>query len=405
VTSDGGHTSVSPAAAAVTAGTARVQILCVDDEPNILEGIALNLRRSYDLLTATSGAAALALLSANPSCPVIISDMRMPQMDGATFLGHARTLAPDSVRMLLTGQTDISSAIAAINEGRIFRFLTKPCAIATLRGAIEAAIEQHRLITDQKVLLQQTLHGSIEALANVLALTNPVSFGRAARIRRQVSALAEHIGLVERWPIEVAATLSQLGYLTLPAETAERVQRGQALSKGEQTMVEGVPQVTEQLLRHIPRLEAVRSILALAGAPQRWGDAGSDAARVAATRGAQLLRLAIEFDVLETGGEQAETAIQILRGRGTPYAADILDALAHQYRAAAQAEYDLRELPVAGLRVGMVVAADLYFANGLLLVARGHEITASFLARVANYSARAVREPVRVAVAREARTG
>lgn len=381
----------------------RAQILCVDDEPNILEGIALHLRRTYDLLTATSGAAALQLLAANPGCAVVISDMRMPQMDGATFLAHARTLVPDSTRMLLTGQTDIASAIAAINEGRIFRFLTKPCQAASLKSAIEAALEQHRLVTDQKVLLQQTLHGSIEALANVLALTNPVSFGRAARIRRQVTHLAERLGLAERWPVEVAATLSQLGYLTLPVETAERVQRGHALSQSERTMVEAVPQVTEQLLAHIPRLEAVRAILSLAGQPQRWGDAGSDPSRQAAARGAQLLRIAIEFDVLETGGESPSTAIEILRGRDKPYAADILEALAQQYQAPAQAAYELRELPVASLRVGMVVAADVYFANGLLLVARGHDVTASFLARVGNYAFGTIREPVRVAVPKDPR--
>jgi response regulator RpfG family c-di-GMP phosphodiesterase len=387
-----------------TTTPAKVQILCVDDEPDILEGLALHLRRAYDLLTATSGAAGLELLKANPGCAVIISDMRMPKMDGATFLTQSRLLAPDSVRILLTGQTDINAAIAAINEGRIFRFLTKPCSTVVLRGAVEAAIEQHRLITDQKVLLQRTLHGSIEALANVLALTNPVSFGRAARIRRQVTALAERIELAERWPVEVAATLSQLGYLTLPVETAERVQRGEPLSDHERTMVDGVPQVTEQLLAHIPRLEAVRSILALAGQPQRWADAGDDVVRQSATRSAQILRLAIEFDVLETGGEAAETAIEILRGRGTPYAPEMLEALAHLHRAAAVAAYELRELAVSALRVGMVIAADVYFANGLLLVARGYEVTAGFLARAGNYPARTIREPVRVVVPKDAKS-
>ena len=382
----------------------RAQILCVDDEPDILEGLALHLRRTYDVLTATSGAAALELLSANPSCAVIISDMRMPHMDGATLLARARLTAPDSVRMLLTGQTDINAAVAAINEGRIFRFLTKPCHTATLRGAVEAALEQHQLVSDQKVLLQRTLHGSIEALANVLALTNPVSFGRATRIRRQVAALAEQIGLPERWPVEVAATLSQLGYLTLPTETAERVQRGQPLSERERTMVEGVPRVTEQLLAHIPRLEAVRSILALAGQPQRWGDAGESVARQATERAAQILRLAVEFDVLETSGEPPATAIDILRGRDTPYPPEILAALAHLHRAAAAAAYELRELAVSALRVGMVVAADVYFANGVLMVARGYEVTAGFLARVGNYPEHSIREPVRVVVPLEAKS-
>jgi hypothetical protein len=114
-----------------------------------------------------------------------------------------------------------------------------------------------------------------------------------------------------------------------------------------------------------------------------------------------LLRIAIELDVLETSGEPPAIAIEILRGRGTPYAAEILEALAQQYCAAADPEYELRELPVSSLRVGMVVAADVYFCNGLLLVARGHEITASFVARASNYPASTIREPVRVAVPKQ----
>lgn len=380
----------------------RPQILCVDDEPMVLEGLALTLGRGFDVLTATSGAAALALLEANRACPVVISDMRMPKMDGATFLGYARELAPDSVRMLLTGQADINAAIAAINEGRIFRFLTKPCASATLRAAVAAALEQHRLVTDQQVLLERTLNGSIEALANVLALTNPVSFGRATRIRRRVTALAERVGLVERWPVEVAATLSQLGYLTLPVETAERVQRGEPLSDRERAMVDGVPKVTEELLGHIPRLDGVRSIILLMGAPQRWGEAGDDLVRQRIESSAQILRLAIEFDVLEAAGEPPASAIDVLRGRDTRYPAALLEALAHLYGAGA-ADHELRELSASALRVGMVIAADLYFTNGLLLVARGYEVTAGFLARLAHYPARTLREPVRVVVSRDTR--
>src|SRR5262245_17980905 len=103
------------------------RILCVDDEPNVLEGLALHLRRKYEMSTAANGPDALALLEREGPPEVIISDMRMPGMDGATFLSKARQLYPDTVRMLLTGQSDMASAIKAVNDGQIFRFLTKPC--------------------------------------------------------------------------------------------------------------------------------------------------------------------------------------------------------------------------------------------------------------------------------------
>ncbi|MBV9949331.1 MAG: response regulator, partial [Myxococcales bacterium] len=114
------------------------RVLCVDDEPNVLEGLALSLRRGHDVVTAGGGEAGLEILGRDPTIAAVVSDMRMPGMDGATFLGKARALAPDATRVLLTGQTELDAAITAINEGRIFRFLTKPCPPAVLVPAVEA---------------------------------------------------------------------------------------------------------------------------------------------------------------------------------------------------------------------------------------------------------------------------
>ena len=121
----------------------RTRVLCVDDEPHVLEGLSLHLRRRYDVDTATSGGAGLDILKADATIAVVLSDMRMPGMDGASFLARAKEVAPDAVRLLLTGQADLDSAIAAVNEGQIFRFLTKPCPPPTLLGAVAAATEQH----------------------------------------------------------------------------------------------------------------------------------------------------------------------------------------------------------------------------------------------------------------------
>src|SRR5437588_12586182 len=87
----------------------RLHVLCVDDEPLVLEGLALSLCRHYDLVTATDGAAALDILKRDASLAVIIADMRMPGMDGAMLLAQARQIVPDAVRMLLTGHGDLDS--------------------------------------------------------------------------------------------------------------------------------------------------------------------------------------------------------------------------------------------------------------------------------------------------------
>src|SRR5262249_32533343 len=159
---------------------------------------------------ATSGPRALELLGRERATAVIVSDMRMPGMDGTVFLNLARQMAPEAVRILLTGHADVDSSIAAVNLGQIFRFLTKPCSPIALLMAVQAAAEQHRLITAERVLLEQTLRGSIKTLTDVLALTSPLAFGRATRIRRYTSVLAAAVGLCDCWQLDVAALLSQL---------------------------------------------------------------------------------------------------------------------------------------------------------------------------------------------------
>ena len=172
-----------------------VRILCVDDEPRVLEGLSLHLRRNYDVVTAESGADGLQAIKDKGPFAVALSDMRMPRMDGTAFLKAVRELAPDTVRMLLTGQADLQSTIDAVNKGQIFRFLTKPCPSQQLMGAFEAATEQYRLVMAERVLLEQTLHGSIKALTDILALSNPVAFGSATRIKKYAGDLARHLGI------------------------------------------------------------------------------------------------------------------------------------------------------------------------------------------------------------------
>ena len=265
----------------------RARILCVDDEPRILEGLTLHLRRQYEVETAPGGIAGLHLIRRGGAFAAVISDMRMPGMDGAVFLASSRKFSPDTVRLLLTGQADLDSAIAAINQGQIFRFLTKPCPPSDLLAAVAAAVEQHRLITAERVLLEETLHGSIKTLVDVLSLANPLSFGRATRIKQHVSDLADKLAIRERWQVEVAAMLSQLGCIVLPAEVAEKLYYGRPLSPQEDAMVARLPAVTEQLLGNIPRLEVVRGILASLSAAASPGGHPEDAEKQLVARGAR----------------------------------------------------------------------------------------------------------------------
>ncbi len=299
--------------------TERVKILCVDDEPRVLEGLALHLRRIFEMTTAASGREGLEILAGQGPFTVVLSDMRMPGMDGAEFLSKVRQAAPDTTRMLLTGDADLQSAIAAVNEGQIFRFLTKPCAPYQLRLAFEAAAVQYRLVTAERVLLEQTVHGAVKTLTDILALTSPLAFGRAARVRQHVQELGGALQVANRWQIEVAAMLSQLGSITIPEETIKRYYYGEALSEDEKAMLGRMPAVTEELLANIPRLEPVRAILARHAGLSRHGSnsGGMKDAEVAVA--ASILGVAVEFDELESQGLSAQLALGAgPRGRARP---------------------------------------------------------------------------------------
>ncbi len=126
-----------------------LHVLCVDDEPRLVQGLRLHLEPHYRVSIATSGAAALELIGQDAPA-VIVSDLRMPKMDGTELLGQARERAPATVRLLLTGQADLDSVIAAVNHARVFRLLVKPCRPAVLLEALEAACREHRRLIDER---------------------------------------------------------------------------------------------------------------------------------------------------------------------------------------------------------------------------------------------------------------
>jgi CheY-like chemotaxis protein len=365
-------------------GPPRPRLLFVDDEPAVLEALAVNLRRGFEVVTVTSGEAGLEYLQAESDFAVVVSDMRMPKMDGATFLARAREVAPDVVRILLTGQADLDAAIKAVNHGQLFRFLTKPCPRDTLRGAIDSAVVQHRLINAERVLLEQTLRGSIKMLVDILAITSPAAFGRANQIKTRVLQLAGLLGILDSWQLEIAALASQLGFIVLPHELCEKLEAKLPLSDDEQRMVDRAPTMTEQLLANIPRLEGVRAMLALHVKPPRrklTTDQGTQLIEL----GAHLLRVAIDIEALEsTRTDRSVSPVRTLLARTDLYDAEVLEAVERLYH-----ERPVRQVvtsvQAAGLRVGMVLAEDTRLVTGTLLVARGYEVTASFIERIKNF--------------------
>ena len=375
----------------------RPRILCVDDDANVLEGLARTLRSHFVIETANEGKLAVEMLRTAEPFAVVVSDQRMPNMTGVQLLTHARAVAPATVRVLLTGQADMASTIVAVNEGNIFRFLTKPCPTHVLLKALEACCEQYRLVTSEKVLLEQTLRGSIKALVDILSMANPTAFGRATRVRQSVEQLMTHFQIRERWPVDVAAMLSQIGCITLPAATLEKLYKGGKLTAAEQEMVERMPAEAEKCLSNIPRIDSVREILRQSS--RHFAEARQRASGILDNEipwGARALKIALDFDLLEGGENPADHPMAIMRGRVGWYDPQILEAFSAM-RGNSQEKLQMLELAVRDVKVGMVFGEDLKSSKGLLLIARGQEVTPALLERMRNFSPDlAIREPVRL---------
>jgi response regulator RpfG family c-di-GMP phosphodiesterase len=377
-----------------------LHVLCVDDEPKVLEGLSLNLRRHFRVSTAVNGKAGLAIVESADPPAVVVSDMRMPEMDGASFLSHVRERSPDTVRLLLTGQTDIESAIAAVNRGQIFRFLTKPCSSQIFLLAVQAAAEQHRLIVSERVLLEQTLRGSIKALIDILSLANPLAFGRANRLKQSAAQLVKALDMPVSWQIEIAAMLSQIGCITLPPGTGEKLYYGKPLNSDENDLVQHLPALAAQILESIPRLEAVRAILQMQafnydGSNAPIGSPKADAIPL----GARVLKIVTDYDSIEASGVAPDVAAGTLQGRKGRYDSQLLDTFVRLK--AETAPTGITELGLGAIRAGMFLAQDVVSATGLLLVARGQEVTIGLLQRLRNLPKGAVHEPIAVFVPSE----
>jgi len=251
------------------ANTDRPRILCVDDDPNVLEGLARTLRGHYVVETANEGTVAIEMLRTAEPFAVIMSDQRMPQMTGTQFLPHARAVAPSSVRVLPTGP--------------------------------------------------------------------------------------------------------------------------------EKVMVDRMPTIVEKCLSNIPRMDSVVTILRLAVCQFAHPKQRNGIAIVGELPwGARALKIALDFDSLEAGGNPAEQPMAVMRGREGWYDPQLLEAFAGM-RGISQEKTLMLERMVKDVTVGMTFGEDLKSGKGLLLIARGQEVTPALLERMRNFSAElAIREPVRM---------
>jgi response regulator RpfG family c-di-GMP phosphodiesterase len=374
----------------------RPRVLCVDDEPYVLESLASLLGRSYEVVGAQSAADGLAILRQPEPFAVVLTDMLMPDTDGASFLEQVRQLSPHTVRLLLTGRSDLDTAIQGVNRGRIFRFLTKPCPSEELRGAVAAAAEQYRLVTAEQELLEQTLRGSIHVLTEMLSLTNPLAFSRARRVQRLVRHMIPCFGKEQAWELDVTAMLSQIGLVTVPGDVLEKVDHGLMLTHEEKQVYGRYPQVGADIIGRIPRLETVAESIGLQ--QTRLDQYRSNGLCRELPLGARILKAVMDFEERAAAGLDPRAVLREMKARRGWYDQQVLGALEQAVEHLDRGSV-LRELPVDELSSGMILNQPLKTVKGALLIDKGQELTVSHLLRLANFAKfENIRGPVSVLV-------
>lgn len=385
-------------------------ILCVDDEANILSALRRLFRpQGYKVLVATGGEEGLETL-AQEHVDLIISDMRMPGMDGATFLAAARQRHPDTVRLLLTGYADMESTVAAINAGQIARYISKPWndqdVVLTVREALERkALEREKarleILTqaqneelknlnaslEQKVeartselkiaheKLKQHFLTSIRVFSNLIELREGVISGHSKRVADLARKLAVKLNFpaAEVQDVMLAGLLHDVGKIGLSDDLISKPVSH--MSGDELGLLRKHPVTGQAALMGIENLRKAGTFIR--GHHERWDGQGypDRTSGLAIPFGARVIAVANDFDGLQIGTlsprklKPEEALAFIQQNRGKRYCPQVVDALIDVLGASEAVSSTTNEVNPAALKPGMVLARDLVTRDGVMLLA------------------------------------
>ena len=378
------------------------KILFVDDEENVLSALKRQFRKQYDVSTAVSGAEGLQKIVKEGPFAVIISDMQMPEMNGIQFLQVAQQMAPDSVRLMLTGNADQQTAVDAVNKGCVFSFYTKPCTPEVMSQAIEKAVDQYHLITAERELLEGTLNGSVKLLMDMLSMIAPDAFGKTLAIQEMVGKLLDSFELDDTWNLKLAAMLSNIACVTLPPETLAKIGTNSALSSQEKLMTIRLPEVGKNLISNIPRLERVAEIIYY---QHKFFNGGGfpvdDCSGENIPQESRILKVLHDLEGYQSRGLDIIQALKRMAANAGSYDPSILNEVARVFSSddKSVASTTIINTTLNGLMPGHVLASNIETMEGKLLFSAGHKITNTIIERLLNYNQLTkLKEPIQVNV-------
>lgn len=233
------------------------KILMIDDDRDILASYQVNLRKDFIVRIASNANQVMEILKAEDDIGVIVTDYKMPDVNGINLLKMIRQIYPDPIRIMITGFADMQIAVNAVNEGSIFRFLTKPMPTPELKQIIQDALIQYNLKKNEKELLNNTLKGTLKLLIDLISISIPQSLNIGSQARAVARKIGVKTGDVELWELEVASLLSNIGLLLLPNEIIQKKAEGKDLSLSESAVFNNHPELGANLLKHIPKFEKI----------------------------------------------------------------------------------------------------------------------------------------------------
>lgn len=431
------ETAASPGTGGETAQPAT--LLFVDDEANILSALNRLFRPfGYRILTAESGAQGLEIM-AREAVDLVISDMRMPEMNGAQFLEKVRERWPETIRILLTGYADIASTVDAINKGQIFRYFSKPWEDRDIVVDVKHALEHKQLELDKKRLerltqkqneelkqlnasleekvrerteelrrtmgfleeaherLKKSFLTSIRVFSSLIEMREGPQAGHAQRVAEHARALAQRMNLAESDVQDVvfAALLHDIGKIGWPDSLMRKP--FSALTSEERTEVVKHPIKGQTILMALEQLQEAAKLIRhhherFDGKGYPDGLGGLDI-----PMGARILAVVNDYDAFQNGSlvskpMHAKKAMQyILETRGSRYDPLVVDAFAELLgetehgRANRQERVMDQPMLSAQLKPGMVMARDLATQEGMLLLSKGNILSAGMIAQLINY--------------------
>jgi DNA-binding response OmpR family regulator len=294
------------------------RVICVDDEPQLLESLRDMLRQEFDVVTTSNGFAALRMMT-EETCPVVLSDMWMPLLHGRRFLTLARKHAPDTVRLVLTGQPSLEDAVAVVNEGEVFRILTKPCPQHELIAALHAAVAHHEVLAQDRRAAEPPLREPLQGLLELAAAVDRDAPERAARTRsRALRLLGLRAGAeTPTWPLARACEAVQLGGVCLSKETRDRLATGRRLSRPQGAELARLPELAAPFLTGLPGMGPVSELVRMAASAASAGNLPLPA---------EILRLVLDLETFTRIHGAEELAVPALRRNSERHSAVLVAA-------------------------------------------------------------------------------